>query len=242
MKPIHSAVCSNAFFIGSTVLLGLTLSLTEAWIVTTSQTNSFTEPYSMYKSVVRAATVASATTDTAVSEIIGNGRIGSLLAEAGNCRVLGRTDTVDPNNADEPIYIATRNDALDGIVENCPINRRSDLVFLQNGYLDDFLDSKGLLNSTQVLLYLSVPSKGAKPIDGITSYNPEGLTMATGIHAAAFAERLLALNMKCNVVEPSVYRPAMFEKLMYDTARLRYLHNDSMNSPLFLLFVCCWSM
>ena len=169
----------------------------------------------MYESVTdTTASTTTGSTGAISAEIIGNGRIGSLLAEAGNCRVLGRNDQIDPQQVGQPIFIATRNEALDAIVENCPSSRRNDLVFLQNGYLDDFLSSKGLLNNTQVLLYLSVPSKGATPIDGITSYNPEGLTMATGIHAAAFSQQLEALHMKCHVVEPSVYRPAMFEKLM----------------------------
>lgn len=154
-----------------------------------------------------AATVAEA-------EIIGAGRIGSLLAEAGNAVVLGRQDTIDPNKSG-PILIATRNDALDAIVNNCPQNRRKDLVFMQNGYLDKFLESKGLSDNTQVLLYLSVTAKGVEPIDGVTSFNPEGLTVATGLHAQAFAYRLAALNLKCNVVDPTAYRPAMFEKLIW---------------------------
>ena len=228
MKHRYPIVPSMLGFIGSIVVLGLAFTGVEAWTTKTttivSQTTSrwcFGPRYPvtrLYEAVVD-TTVTSTSTNSATSmaEIIGSGRIGSLLAEAGNCRVLGRNDKIDPNNVGYPIYIATRNDALASIVDNCPINRRNDLVFLQNGYLDDFLASKGLLDNTQVLLYLSVPSKGATPIDGITSYNPEGLTMATGIHAAAFAHRLEALKMKCHVVEPSVYRPAMFEKLMYDT-------------------------
>jgi hypothetical protein len=85
---------------------------------------------------------------------------------------------------------------------------------MQNGYLDKFLDSKGLLGNTQVLLYLSKASMEAKAVDGVTSVNPEGLTAATGIHAQAFADRLASLDLKCNVVSPKSYRPAMFEKLM----------------------------
>lgn len=146
--------------------------------------------------------------------IVGSGRIGGTLAEAGNCVVLGRDDSVDPNG-EGPILIATRNDALDGIVDKCPENRRKDLVFMQNGYLDEFLKSKGLMENTQVLLYLSVTAKGAAAVDGVTTVNPEGLTAATGVHARAFADRLAALNLKCNVVTPKDYRPAMFEKLMW---------------------------
>ncbi len=170
------------------LLAGATLALTrtDALIAPTREFGPRHSPTRMYESVVDTTTT---TTTLTTAEIIGNGRIGSLLASAGNCRVLGRNDVIDPNNEGHPIFIATRNDALDAIVDSCPVNRRNDLVFLQNGYLDDFLSSKGLLDNTQVLLYLSVPSKGAEPIDGVTSYNPEGLTMATGKHAMAFARR-----------------------------------------------------
>ncbi len=161
------------------------------------------------------ATISETETESApFAAIIGSGRIGGALAKAGNCVVLGRSDTIDPNG-EGPILIATRNDALDGIVEKCPENRRKDLVFMQNGYLDSFLESKGLMDNTQVLLYLSVTAKGVDPVDGVTAVNPEGLTAATGIHAAAFADRLAALDLKCNVVSPVDYRPAMFEKLMW---------------------------
>lgn len=145
--------------------------------------------------------------------IVGGGRIGSLLAEAGNCDLLGRGDSIDAEGTG-PILIATRNDALEGIIDKCPENRRKDLVFLQNGYLDVYLESKGLLSNTQALLYLSVTAKGAEPIDGVTSTDPEGLTAATGEHAQAFADRLAALNLKCKILDTNAYKPAMFEKLM----------------------------
>jgi hypothetical protein len=154
------------------------------------------------------------TSSAPFSTILGSGRIGSSLAKAGDCAVLGREDSIDPDG-EGPILIATRNDALDGIVEKCPENRRKDLVFMQNGYLDDFLESKGLMDNTQVLLYLSVTAMGAEPVDGVTTVNPEGLTAATGVHAQTFADRLAALDLKCNVVSSADYRPAMFEKLMW---------------------------
>jgi hypothetical protein len=158
-------------------------------------------------------TTATATSADTVT-IIGGGRIGSLLAQGGeNTVLLGRGDTIDADGSG-PILICTRNDALDGIVESCPENRRKDLVFLQNGYLDEFLSSKGLLDNTQALLYLSVTALGADPVDGVTTVNPEGLTAATGEYAQAFADLLAALNLKCNAVSAQDYRPAMFEKLM----------------------------
>eukprot|EP00522_Entomoneis_paludosa_P004015 CAMPEP_0172472238 /NCGR_PEP_ID=MMETSP1065-20121228/68233_1 /TAXON_ID=265537 /ORGANISM="Amphiprora paludosa, Strain CCMP125" /LENGTH=270 /DNA_ID=CAMNT_0013230369 /DNA_START=111 /DNA_END=923 /DNA_ORIENTATION=+ len=154
------------------------------------------------------------TTTTATTEIIGAGRIGSLLAEAGECVVLGREDSIDPNGTG-PILIATRNDALAPIVDLCPANRKDDLVFLQNGYLDNFLEQYGLLENTQALLFFSVTAKGVAPVDGITTVNPEGLTTVTGRHGTALAARLQQLGLKCNVVSAADYRPAMFEKLIW---------------------------
>ena len=150
---------------------------------------------------------------TTTAEIVGAGRIGALLAEAGNCVVLGRKDHIDPQRSG-PILIATRNDDLAGVIEGCPENRKEDLVFLQNGYLEDFLQQNGMMDNTQALLYFSVTAKGVPPVDGITAVNPLGLTTATGKHAQALADRLAALNLKCHVVSPAEYRPAMFEKLM----------------------------
>ena len=183
----------------------------DAWISVNSANSRSCKATSLIQSEQRASVTASSTELGAV-EVVGKGRIGSLF-EADDVTFIGRNDKINPD-ASGPILLATRNDALDGIVENCPESRRKDLVFMQNGYLDNFLKSKGLLDNTQVLLYLSVPSLGAEPTDGVTSVNPEGLTAATGIHAQAFADRLASLNLKCKVVAPEQYRPAMFEKLM----------------------------
>lgn len=63
--------------------------------------------------------------------------------------VLGRGQQFPEDAAPGPIYVCTRNDALEGIVERTPPERREDLVFLQNGMLGDFLESKGLADNTQ---------------------------------------------------------------------------------------------
>ena len=147
--------------------------------------------------------------------IIGGGRIGSLLEKGGESILLKRGDSISPENEGTPILIATRNDSLDKIIDKCPENRLKDLVFLQNGYLDGFLEKKGLADNTQSLLYLSVASMGADAVDGVTAVSPEGLTAATGVHAQALAERLAALDLKCKVIGPDEYKPAMFEKLIW---------------------------
>jgi len=77
------------------------------------------------------------------------------------------------------------------------------------------LKEKGLEANTQALLFVSVTSMDATPIDGITSTNPDGLTAATGEHAQALADRLSRLDLKCHVLAAEKYQPAMFEKLIW---------------------------
>lgn len=98
--------------------------------------------------------------------IVGGGRIGDLLSGSSpGGKVVGRSDDMTDLPAG-PIYVCTRNDALDDVVERCPEDRREDLVFLQNGYIEDWLKEKGLGDNTQILLFLAVTAKGADPIDG----------------------------------------------------------------------------
>lgn len=111
-----------------------------------------------------------------------------------------------------PIYICTRNDALQGIVDATPPERRADLVFMQNGMLGSFLDDNGLSANTQVLLYLAVSKLGEKPIDGVTEFNPDGLTAATGKWADAFSARLAKGGLKCRSLAGDDYKAAMLEK------------------------------
>lgn len=194
-------------------MAGLLLSLLAAAALLSTKAEAFT-PFCSDQSRTTATALNAATGHSTV--VIGGGRIGSILA--ADATLLGRTDSIqtsiDPNGTG-PIYIATRNDVLEGIVDDCPAGRRKDLVFLQNGYLDAFLERKGLRQNTQALLYLSVPALGVEPVDGITRVNPEGLTAATGEWAQAFADKLSTLNLKMNVVTPEQYRPAMFEKLIW---------------------------
>eukprot|EP00581_Thalassiosira_minuscula_P008271 CAMPEP_0183710070 /NCGR_PEP_ID=MMETSP0737-20130205/5937_1 /TAXON_ID=385413 /ORGANISM="Thalassiosira miniscula, Strain CCMP1093" /LENGTH=302 /DNA_ID=CAMNT_0025938293 /DNA_START=21 /DNA_END=929 /DNA_ORIENTATION=+ len=184
-----------------------------AVLALTATAEAFAPSLTSIRSAGSCKTQLSATSETIV---IGGGRIGSLISDGAT--LLGRNDDLStsiPADGEGPIFVATRNDVLSGIVDDCPASRRKDLVFLQNGYLDDFLASKGLSANTQSLLYLSVTAKGVQPVDGITTVNPEGLTAATGVHAQAFADRLAGLGLKCNVVSAEEYRPAMFEKLIW---------------------------
>lgn len=157
-------------------------------------------------------TVATCRMADVPSIVVGGGRIGQTLAALGESVVMKRGDPFPDEPKSGPIYVCTRNDALAGIIDATPAERREDLVFMQNGMLGKFLASKGLEDATQVLLYLAVAKLGEQPIDGITEMNPEGLTASTGKWAEAFKARLAKGELTCHVKEGDEYTKAMLEK------------------------------
>lgn len=75
----------------------------------------------------------------------------------------------------------------------------SDLVFIQNGMLQPWLEGQGLASATQLLVYFAVAKAGDTPVDGKTDVNPEGLTSVWGPHSEAVAQRLAAGGLACKV-------------------------------------------
>jgi len=149
--------------------------------------------------------------EIATGTIIGGGRIGSYLYESngGKDILLSLRSQTLPLVGSGPIYICTRNNDLSSIVDSTPLNRREDLVFLQNGILTDFLQLKGLEDNTQALIYFAVAKKGEKPIDGKTDLNPEGLTSATGKWANDLSLRLQSGGLSCHVYDKKTFEIAM---------------------------------
>ena len=122
--------------------------------------------------------------------------------------LLKRGEFIPPTGSG-PIYICTRNNDLEEIIQSTPEPRKADLVFLQNGMLGPYLESKGLSGNTQALVYFAVAKKGDKPIDGKTDVNPEGLTAATGKWAADFHDRLSKGALACKVLEKDIWNISM---------------------------------
>ena len=147
--------------------------------------------------------------------IIGAGRIGNFLHESNNKQDLllsSRDMTVPEGEESVPIYVCTRNNDLESIINKTPNNRKQDLVFLQNGVLTSYLKSKGLSENTQGLVYFAVSKKGETPIDGVTDMNPEGLTAVTGKWADDFAARLKNGGLSCHVMDKPTWEVAMLSK------------------------------
>jgi hypothetical protein len=85
------------------------------------------------------------------------------------------------------------------------------LVFVQNGYLESFLQSKGLTANTQALLCFAVSKRGLAPVDGCKtsdSSTPQGSSCCSsfrtkvkhGKWSEALAERIKAAGLTCEIV------------------------------------------
>lgn len=148
--------------------------------------------------------------------IVGGGRVGNALKEMGEGDdvILGRDDPF-PDGMEGPIFVCTRNDDMDGVVQKTPESRREDLVFLQNGMLLPWLRERGLEQNTQALVYFAVAKKGEPPTDGKTDMNPEGLTSVWGKWADSFKERLARAELSCHVQGEADFKASMFEKLIW---------------------------
>ncbi|CAL5002962.1 unnamed protein product [Urochloa decumbens] len=172
--------------------------------------------------VRRLARVSAAMAATAVQPavVVGGGRVGQALlfmGPPGADVLVGRGEKV-PDDAPGPILVCTRNDDLDAVLEATPKSRWRDLVFFQNGMLDPWFESKGLVDANQVLAYFAVSKLGEPPVDGITDTNPEGLTAAFGSWAPAVAIRLQNGGLTCKVLEKEAFQKQMLEKLIWISA------------------------
>lgn len=143
--------------------------------------------------------------------LIGAGRIGGALHARSGWPLLRRDgDTAvleQPPGA--PILICVRNDDLDAVLRRVPTSRRPDLVFIQNGMLEDFLAERGLAGATRGLLFLSVASRGAAIEVG-------GKSPFTGPHAAHLARLFRGLDIAAEAIERPRFTAVMLEKLLWN--------------------------
>lgn len=169
---------------------------------------------------VTATVMASSSNKVEPAIIIGGGRVGQALFDMGveGDVIVKRDDEFPSSPSSGPIFVCTRNDVLETVIEKTPANRREDLIFMQNGYLDSFLQSKGLEKNTQALIYFAVAKFGEKPTDGVTSVNPEGLTAVTGKWSDQVAARFHNGDLSCHVKDAAKYRASMLEKLIWISA------------------------
>ena len=139
--------------------------------------------------------------------IVGSGRIGTALSQMCDATVIGRGEPI--SSQDGPIYVCTRNDDLEAVVGATLPQRRQDLVFLQNGMLQSWLEQHNLQDNTQALIYFAVQKVGDKPVDG-------GGSVVCGHWGEEFAKMLQSAGIECTVVDSQTYQRQMVEKLLWN--------------------------
>ena len=142
-----------------------------------------------------------------MSTIIGAGRIGTALAALAGTEPVRRGQPIPDRPG--PIIVCTRNNDLAGVVAATPAQRRSDLVFVQNGMLHTWLEERELAENTRALLYFAVGRIGAAPVDG-------GRSVVTGPHAEAFCALLASGGLRCRAITAADYTGEMVEKFLWN--------------------------
>ncbi len=144
--------------------------------------------------------------------IVGAGRIGTMFAKLSTVSrlqvsLLKRGDTsILPTG---PILVCTRNDDLEGVLSWIPADRISDLIFVQNGMLQTWLERHQVEHCTQALLYVAVSSVGDEPIDG-------GRSVVTGHHAESLVWMMNQLGLRCTSISRTDFMVEMLEKLLWN--------------------------
>lgn len=150
------------------------------------------------------------------STIVGHGRIGNFLRDSGNGDdlVIRRGQSI-PEDAPGPVYVCTRNDDLEAVIESCPESKKEDLVFIQNGMLEKLLRRHDVSDNTKANLYFAISEMDEDPIDGITETDPKGLTAVCGKWEGAFYERITNAGLTCKISKERDFRRSQLEKLIW---------------------------
>jgi len=148
--------------------------------------------------------------------LLGMGRVGQGLEGLARERGVAATpvdrqsgwSNIAPQG-EGPILVCTNAPDLAAIIEGVPPERRSDLVFIQNGMIGDLLESKSCGSNTRGLLYFAVPTRGARPQSGDPS-------IFTGDHAAALVRWFDKLGLPANEVPRLRFVNEMAGKLIWN--------------------------
>ena len=140
--------------------------------------------------------------------VVGGGRVGTFLALLTQASVVTRLQgDLQPTG---PIIVCVRNDELQGVILRTPIERRKDLIFIQNGMIDSLLELQGLEGATRGILYFAIESKGGDVVDG-------GGSAFCGDYAPWLVSVLQEAKIDANVVTREVFQKEMGKKLIWNS-------------------------
>lgn len=117
-----------------------------------------------------------------------------------------------------PVYVCTQAADLEEVIYSCPDVKKSDLVFVQDGFLERLFQKYGLYDVSQATLWMAIMRRGGRAVDGINSASPEGLSVVHGKWAGALAMRMGTGNLVCREVMQREARRCMLEKLVFVSA------------------------
>lgn len=161
-------------------------------------------------------------TEDGPSIVVGGGRIGTMLLDFGARRgyedILVQRGELIPADHPGPVYVCTHASQLDDVITACPDSKKNDLVFLQDGFLERLFQKHGLYDCSQASLWMALMRKGGKPVDGVNSAAPEGLTAVHGKWAGALSMRMGTGGLICREVMQRDARRNMLEKLVFTSA------------------------
>lgn len=144
--------------------------------------------------------------------VIGNGRIGQTVANIASqytVQILERHTLGTVPLLDGPICVCTRNDDLDIVLRYIPEDRYQDLIFVQNGMVETWIEQNQCASSTRAVLYFAVSKKGDAPVDGKR-------TVVMGPHAHFFQDLLAQGNIACTIVDAEQYKKEVMEKFVWN--------------------------
>mmetsp|Transcript_22039 Transcript_22039/g.36765 ORF Transcript_22039/g.36765 Transcript_22039/m.36765 type:complete len:349 (-) Transcript_22039:234-1280(-) len=148
--------------------------------------------------------------------IVGLGRIGhalkGMIPPATNVTLVRRGMQISKSGTG-PIYVATHNADLPAVVEATPESRLPDLVFVQNGMLAPWLESRGLEGNTLALVYFGAATNEL----GEVQVTDGGQTVVSGRYAAHMAWLLGEGGVKCQQLNRTQFQQKSAEKLLWAT-------------------------
>lgn len=147
--------------------------------------------------------------------IVGAGRVGRALARRAEkkglpCELVTRSNGWGSIAATSvPIFVAVRNDDLDGVLEKIAPEHHPRLVFTQNGMLRPWLESKGLASASRGLLFFAVATREAPLVPGSDS-------LFMGSMAEEVVSWLEALEVPAKSVAQEAFAEVELEKLLWN--------------------------
>lgn len=162
---------------------------------------------------------------------IGKGRIGTALSLAdSNLKLVGRDfdlKSLTGLTEDDLIFICTRNDSLQSIVDEIPSASHKNIVLVQNGMLSPFIDALKNPIAGRAILYFAVSKKGERA-------KPGGDTLVCGDKANSIAKFFESVDIPVKIVSQSELAKVEMEKLLWNSVMglMGEVHSESVAQTL----------